>query len=387
MEEIKFQKVIDYIEENMTEELSCSAIAAMMAVSEADLQRSFKLITGITISEYIRNRRLTCAALAIKNDNQKVLDVALQYGYQTSESFSKAFKQFHGCTPMEVKNAGCNVRYFNPIVIKLAKRGGTITSYEPYQEKADSVMAYYDSSDEENRLTRSKHAYIEYFVTMKYFEKTIPRNSRVLDCCAGAGAYAFALATDHHVVATDLSSNNINKIKEQQKKTPLLEGVFQQDVCDLNCFEDESFDVVLCMGALYHIFDEEMRIRAIQECKRVCKKGGILVFAYLNKWGSFYNGMINNLKSMELLYHEYESGNNEDIFYRTTGEEIYRLCKQQELQCLYNVGVDHLSFLASEKIDAMDDAEYQKLLKYQLEASSQPEIAGVSLHGLWIGRK
>ena len=188
-------------------------------------------------------------------------------------------------------------------------------------------------------------------------------------------------------MATDLSSNNINKIKEQQKKTPLLEGVFQQDVCDLNCFEDESFDVVLCMGALYHIFDEEMRIRAIQECKRVCKKGGILVFAYLNKWGSFYNGMINNLKSMELLYHEYESGNSEDIFYRTTGEEIYRLCKQQELQCLYNVGVDHLSFLASEKIDAMDDAEYQKLLKYQLEASSQPEIAGVSLHGLWIGRK
>lgn len=66
MEPIKIQKVIDYIEENLTEDLSYDAIAAMMAISEADLQRSFKTITGMTISEYIRNRRLSCAAIAIK---------------------------------------------------------------------------------------------------------------------------------------------------------------------------------------------------------------------------------------------------------------------------------------------------------------------------------
>lgn len=66
MEPIKIQKVIDYIEENLTDDLSYDAIAAMMAISEADLQRSFKTITGMTISEYIRNRRLSCAAIAIK---------------------------------------------------------------------------------------------------------------------------------------------------------------------------------------------------------------------------------------------------------------------------------------------------------------------------------
>ena len=77
MEPIKIQKIIDYIEENLTGALSYDAIAAMMAVSEADLQRSFKVIAGLTISEYIRYRRLTQAALDLKNSGSKVLDVAL----------------------------------------------------------------------------------------------------------------------------------------------------------------------------------------------------------------------------------------------------------------------------------------------------------------------
>lgn len=387
MEPIKIQKVIDYIEENLTDDLSYDAIAAMMAISEADLQRSFKTITGMTISEYIRNRRLSCAAIAIKNENMKIVDAALLYGYQTAEGFGKAFKQYHGCTPLEAKSPESTIRYFNPVVIKLAKRGGILMDYEPHQEKADSVTAYYDASDELHRLTRSKHAYLEYFVTMQYLEKVIPQNSSILDCCAGTGVYAFELAKKHRVVASDLSGKHVRQMREIQKGKPVLEAVYQLDVCRMDCFEDESFDVVLCLGALYHIFSEEARIKAVQECKRVCKKGGILAFAYLNKWGNFYNGMINNLKSMEQLYREFESGNNEDIFYRTTAEEIESLCGGQGLECIYNIGVDHLAFLSSEKIDAMNEQEYQKILEYQLKASAERNIAGTSLHGLWIGKK
>ncbi len=387
MEPIRFQRVIDYIEENLTQELSCDTIASLLAVSEADLQRSFKTVTGMTISEYIRNRRLSCAALAIKNDDMKVLDAALLYGYQTAESFSKAFKQYHGCTPQEAKNAGQIIRYCKPIVIKLAKRGGMVVDYEPYQEKANSVMAYYDAGEEDGRLTRSKHAYIEFFVTMHYFENLFPQDSRILDCCAGTGVYAFELAKNHQVVASDLSPKNVEVMRQLQQKTPMLEQIFQLDVCQLDCFADESFDVVLCMGALYHLFDEKMRIKAVQECRRVCKKGGLIVFAYLNKWGNFFNGMINNLKSMELLYQEYESGNHEDIFYRTTAEKIDLLCEQQGLERICNIGVDHLAYLSSEKIDAMDDEQFKKLLEYQLKASTEENIAGASLHGLWIGRK
>lgn len=388
MEPIKLQKVIDYIESHLTEEFTFDAIASMMAVSEADLQRSFKMITGLTMSEYIRYRRLTMAALDWKNCGSKVLDVALTYGYQTAESFSKAFKQYHGCTPMEAKNTNQVISYFNPIVIKLAKRGGNITERcISHIEKVDTVMAFYDASDEHNRLTKSKHNQIEYLVTMKYLQTVIPENSRILDCCAGTGIYSFELAKSHKVVASDLSEKNVNQMWRLQEECPMLEEIHQLDVCDMSIFEDESFDVVLCMGALYHLFDHDERMKAIRECVRVCKKQGVLVFAYLNKWGSFYNGLINNLKSMDLLYTEYDSRNHEDIFYRTTATEVDEMCKTFGLSCLHNVGIDHLAFLSSERIDAMNDAEYERFLEYQMKATQEPNITGVSLHGLWIGRK
>lgn len=388
MEPIKLQEVIDYIEGHLTEKLTFDVIASMMAVSEADLQRSFKMIAGLTMSEYIRYRRLTMAALDLKNSDSKVLDVALTYGYQTAESFSKAFKQYHGCTPMEAKNTNQIISYFNPIVIKLAKRGGNITECcASYVEKAGTVMAYYDASNEHSRLSKSKHSQIEYFITMKYLQEIIPENSRILDCCAGTGVYSFELAKCHQVVAGDLSEKHVNKMWQLQEKCPMLEEIHQLNACDMNIFEDESFDVVLCMGALYHLFDYEDRMKAIQECVRVCRKGGILVFAYLNKWGSFYNGFINNLKSMDLLYSEFDSRNHEDIFYRATADEVHEMCRTLGLECLHNIGVDHFAFLSSERIDAMSDTEYERLLEHQMKATQEPNITGVSLHGLWIGRK
>ena len=387
MEPIKIQKVIDYIDVHLTEELSYERIAAMVAVSEADLQRSFKMITGMTISEYIRYRRLSSAAIDLQN-NQKVVDVAFNYGYQTAESFSKAFKQYHGCTPMEAKNVNQAIHYFNPLVVKLAKRGGNVTECRAeHIENIDTITAYYNASNEQSRLKKNRHSQIEFLISMKYLQEVIPASSRILDCCAGAGVYAFALATQHRVVAGDLSEKHVAQMQKLQEESPQLEEIHRLDVRHMDIFEDESFDAVLCMGALYHLFSYADRMNAMGECVRVCKKGGTLAFAYLNKWGNFYNGMINNLKFMDLLYREFDSGNHENIFYRTTAEEINEMCRALNLTCLHNIGVDHLAFLSSERIDAMNDEEYARLLDYQLKATREPNIAGASLHGLWIGRK
>lgn len=387
MEPIKIQKVIDYIEVHLTEELSYELIAAMVAVSEADLQRSFKMITGMTISEYIRYRRLSSAAIDLKNGN-KVLDVAFNYGYQTAESFSKAFKQYHGCTPMEAKNANQAIHFLNPLVIKLAKRGGNVTECRTeHIENVDTITAYYNASNEQSRLKKDRHSQIEFLISMEYLQAVIPENSKILDCCAGAGVYTFALAKNHRVVAGDLSEKHIEQMQKLQEDGPQLEEIHRLDVRNMGIFEDESFDVVLCMGALYHLFSYEDRMNAMCECVRVCKKGGILAFAYLNKWGNFYNGMINNLKSMDLLYREFDSGNHEDIFFRTTAEEVNEMYQALNLTCLHNIDVDHLAFLSSERVDAMNDEEYAHLLDYQRKATQEPNIAGASLHGLWIGQK
>lgn len=387
MEPIKMQTVINYIEANLTEELSYSTLAALVAVSESDLQRSFKTITGMTISEYIRNRRLTNAALDLKQSDDSVLQIGLNYGYQTAESFNRAFKQFHGCTPTEVRNSQKTASYLNPLVIKLAKRGGNVTELADLSKsRYRSIIDYYNSSDEHSRLRKKKSNQLEFFVTMEYLNRMIPKQSRILDCCAGTGIYAFTLAQNHQVVASDLSDHNIMKIREQQNDTPVLYGIHQLDVCNMEIFGDESFDAVLCMGALYHLFEENDRRRAVSECRRVCRRGGILVFAYLNKWGSFFNGLTNNLKSMDLLYKEFETRNHEDVFYREVPGEIDNLCAEEGISRICNIGVDHVAFLASDRIDAMQDEEFRRLLCYQLKATEEAGLTAMSLHGLWIGR-
>ena len=98
MEPIKIQKVIDYIEAHLTEELSYKQFAAMVAVSEADLQRSFKMITGVTISDYIRYRRLSCAAVDLKN-NHKVLDAAFNMDTKQRKASPRRSSNITGVRP------------------------------------------------------------------------------------------------------------------------------------------------------------------------------------------------------------------------------------------------------------------------------------------------
>lgn len=157
MEPIKMQTVINYMEANLTDEMSMDTLAALVALSESDLQRSFKAITGLTISEYIRNRRLTKAAMDLKTTGETVLQIALTYGYQTAESFNRAFKQFHGCTPKEARDTQQATCYLNPLVVKLAKRGGNVTEFSDISNcKHGSVISYYSSNEPARTVDRNK---------------------------------------------------------------------------------------------------------------------------------------------------------------------------------------------------------------------------------------
>ena len=80
-------RAIDYIEDNLLENLTCHEIANHVFISSSHFQRAFYLLTSLTIGEYIRNRRLTLAAQDLTKENSKVIDVAIKYGYETSESF------------------------------------------------------------------------------------------------------------------------------------------------------------------------------------------------------------------------------------------------------------------------------------------------------------
>lgn len=123
-------KAIDYIEENLSEDIDCNKIAAHVCISSFHFQRTFNLLTDLTIGEYIRNRRLSLAGQELIKEDVKIIDIALKYGYETPESFSKAFKRFHGITPNQAKRKGENLKSFNRLIIKIQLIGGSVMDYK-----------------------------------------------------------------------------------------------------------------------------------------------------------------------------------------------------------------------------------------------------------------
>lgn len=117
-------KAIRYMENNLTNDISVGDVTNHIFTSDAHFQRIFNVVTGITIGEYIRNRRLSQAGLDLLLENSKVIDIAMRYQYDTSESFSKAFTRFHEIPPSAVKKHGDKLKCFDPITINIFIQGG-----------------------------------------------------------------------------------------------------------------------------------------------------------------------------------------------------------------------------------------------------------------------
>lgn len=131
------QKAIDYVEEHLEEDLDYMEIARQAASSSFQFQRVFGILCGCTLGEYIRKRRLTLAGSELAATDMRVLDAALKYGYDSPESFCRAFTRFHGITPSAAKAGGAGLRSFSRLSVKLVLEGGTMMNYRI--EKHDTL--------------------------------------------------------------------------------------------------------------------------------------------------------------------------------------------------------------------------------------------------------
>ncbi len=132
------QNAIDYIEENLCEELEISKIAAKAYLSPFYFQRVFNATCGFTVGEYIRCRRLSLAGEELSRSDIKVIDVAFKYGYDSPDSFSRAFAKFHGTSPSSAKERGAHLKCFAPLKITL--KGGTVMNYKIVEKSAFTIM-------------------------------------------------------------------------------------------------------------------------------------------------------------------------------------------------------------------------------------------------------
>ena len=136
------QNAINYVEEHITEELDYEQIAKESFSSSFHFQRVFSILCGYTLGEYIRNRRLTLAGAELVSFRAKVIDIAFKYGYESPESFAKAFQKFHGITPSQARSSGVMLKSFSRLSIKVSLEGGSIMNYR-IEEKPELVLTGY----------------------------------------------------------------------------------------------------------------------------------------------------------------------------------------------------------------------------------------------------
>ncbi|MBP3655150.1 MAG: AraC family transcriptional regulator [Clostridia bacterium] len=133
-------QALAYIEEHLTDRLSAEDVAAQAYMSPFHFQKMFSALCGMTLGEYIRGRRLTCAAQALSLGGLRVIDAALRYGYDSPDSFARAFVRFHGVSPSKVRESGASLNALAPLRIHVILEGGSKMEYRIVEKPAFTII-------------------------------------------------------------------------------------------------------------------------------------------------------------------------------------------------------------------------------------------------------
>ena len=137
----KMNEALNYIEKNLTSEIDFEEVARQAVCSEYHFKRMFSFLSGVTLSEYIRRRRLSMAGFELKENNDiKVIDLAIKYGYSSADSFTRAFKRFHGITPTEGRNDEAALKAFPAMTFQLSIKGGISMNYRIVEKEAFRII-------------------------------------------------------------------------------------------------------------------------------------------------------------------------------------------------------------------------------------------------------
>ena len=258
---------------------------------------------------------------------------------------------------------------------------------------SNDLIHFYEEYDENGRLI-SKHGMVEYLTTMKYIEKYLKPNMRILEIGAATGRYSHALAQKgYRVDAVELIEHNIELFKQNT-----IEGepvtITQGNALDLSALMSDTYDITLLLGPMYHLFTTEEQLQALSEAVRVTKKGGIIFAAYCMGDASilsygFVRGEIYRIIEKCMLDPEtFDTFQKPwDVFelYRT--EDIDRLRSAFDVTQLHFVASDGYTNHMRETVDQMDEQMYELYLKYHFAVCERKDMIGCSHHTLDIFRK
>ena len=260
-------------------------------------------------------------------------------------------------------------------------------------ETLKALNEFYSNYDEEGRLL-SRHGSVEYLTTMRYIEKYLKPGMRILEIGAATGRYSHALARmGYRVDAVELVEHNIRLFKKNTQPGEHV-TVRQGNAKELFFFEEDTFDMTLLLGPMYHLFTEEEQKQALSEAIRVTKPGGVICAAYCGNEATmiqycFGRGMIRDphLKSKIDPVTFKASSDPAELFQLYRREEIDALIAGFPVERLHYVATDLATNYMRDVIDGMDDDIFGLYMKYHFSVCERSDLVGASHHILDILRK
>lgn len=262
-------------------------------------------------------------------------------------------------------------------------------------ESKEYLNEFYSHYDEEKRLSE-KHGMVEFLTTMHYIEKYSHEGNHVLEIGAATGRYSHALARQGYMVdAVELVEHNIEIFRQNTRPDEKI-TVTQGNALDLSAYQDNTYDITLLLGPLYHLYTKEDKQQALQEAIRVTKPGGVIFAAYVISDGclideGFRRGNISVSEYLKdgLLDAQTFAAKSQpkDLFELVRKEDIDELMSDLSVTRLHYVSTDGCALLIREAIDAMDDEAFELYMRYHLATCEREDLLGITSHALDIFKK
>ena len=258
----------------------------------------------------------------------------------------------------------------------------------------DYLEEYYNNCDEDGRLL-SRHGQVEYLTTMKYIRESLVGLSdpKILEVGAGTGRYSVTLAKQGlKVTAVELIPHNLEILKSKLDGTEPITAL-QGNALDLSRFADETFDLTLLLGPMYHLYSKEEKLQALSEAVRVTKSGGRILVAYCMNEPTViqYVFGLNHLREvmdLNMLTSDWHCiSEPKDLFEMVRTEEIAELDAAVPVRRIKLVAADGATNYKREYIDAMDDETFSKWMDYHFTICERQDLIGASHHTLDILQK
>ena len=264
-------------------------------------------------------------------------------------------------------------------------------------EKTEKILCeLYELGVEEDRLTKDKAHKVEFLTTTKYVDEHLKKDDKILEIGAGTGIYSLYYASKgYDVSAIELIQYNLDVFKSRIKEGMKIDAR-KGNALDLSIYEDNSFDITLLLGPIYHLFTKEDKEKAISEALRVTKKGGIVFIAYITNDSIVLNYGLRKGNLLKIKSDKEKGLANENYKFLDVPEEVFsvmyidemkELMRQFDCEHLNTVASNGLSLAMRDYVNELSDEEFEVWFDFHLKNCERRELQGYSSHILHICQK